>query len=112
MTILGHRVGRRRAFGPADCHPKDTSDTAPAGAETHLGTVAFPLAPLQYRSSIYTMFDDGKSLGGQNKVKWIRGAADSNMTRRASSLNFQRTARPSQARSPHLQEPCLTAQSV
>jgi hypothetical protein len=96
MTILGHRVGRRRAFGPTHCHPKDPSDTAPAGAETHLGTVAFPLAPLQYRSSIYTTFDDGKSLGVQNKVKWIRGAADSNLTRRASSLT--QTGRPDRVR--------------
>jgi hypothetical protein len=55
MNVLGHRAKQSRGNSPKLNHPSNLLDTAPKGAETHPGTVAFPLATLHCRSVIYTM---------------------------------------------------------
>src|SRR6476646_3119384 len=63
---LGHCVERPRGRPPSPALPGLCPTPRPREPKPTPGTVAFPLAPLHCRSSIYTMFGAGNLLQQQN----------------------------------------------
>src|SRR5262249_22308724 len=92
---------------PEPSHPRRSPDTEPKGAETRPGTVAFPLAPLQCRSPIYTMCGAEIPHSWQTKRKGTcranrctKAQAKANHARQTPGLSFVRlspTSKPSAA---------------
>jgi len=69
--------------------PRGSSNTTPEGVETHPGTVAFPLAPLQCRTSYIYHVLGRKNRRGKNKLKQ---AQEANRFELDEILSFQRTS--------------------